>query len=72
MQFFYEALEEAGVPAGPINTVEDVFNDPQIREQIREHGMDAIPSSPRELGEKIEREYVLWERVIKQAGITAD
>ena len=48
------------------------LNDPQVREQIREHGMDAIPSSPRELGEKIEREYVLWERVVKQAGITAD
>ncbi len=48
------------------------LNDPQVREQIREHGMDAIPSSPKELGEKIEREYVLWERVVKQAGITAD
>ena len=48
------------------------LNDPQVREQIREHGMDAIPSSPKELGDKIEREYVLWERVVKQAGITAD
>jgi crotonobetainyl-CoA:carnitine CoA-transferase CaiB-like acyl-CoA transferase len=26
-------LDVAGVPAGPINTVEDVFNDPQIRER---------------------------------------
>ena len=48
------------------------LNDPQVREQIREHGMDAIPSSPKELGDKIDREYVLWERVVKQAGITAD
>ena len=48
------------------------LNDPQVREQIREHGMDAIPSSPKELADKIDREYVLWERVVKQAGITAD
>ena len=48
------------------------LNDPQVREQIREHGMDAVPSTPKELGERIEREYVLWERVVKQAGITAD
>ncbi|AJP73649.1 CaiB/BaiF CoA transferase family protein [Sphingomonas hengshuiensis] len=26
----YEALEKAGVPAGPINTVADVFADPQV------------------------------------------
>jgi tripartite-type tricarboxylate transporter receptor subunit TctC len=48
------------------------LNDPQVREQIREHGMDAIPSTPKELGDKIEREYALWERIVKQAGITAD
>ena len=48
------------------------LGDPQVREQIREHGMDAIPSTPRELAEKIEREYALWERVVRQAGITAD
>ena len=48
------------------------LNDPQVREQIREHGMDAVPSTPRELGDRIEREYVLWERIVKQAGITAD
>ena len=48
------------------------LNDPQVREQIREHGMEAVPSTPRELGERIEREYLLWERIVKQAGITAD
>ncbi len=24
------ALEQVGVPAGPINTMEEVFNDPQV------------------------------------------
>ena len=48
------------------------LNDPVVREQIREHGMDAIPSTPKDLADKIEREYALWERVVRQAGITAD
>ncbi|MFN0161345.1 MAG: Bug family tripartite tricarboxylate transporter substrate binding protein [Burkholderiales bacterium] len=48
------------------------LNDPQVREQIREHGMEAIPSTPRELAERIEREYVLWERIVKEARITAE
>ena len=48
------------------------LNDPQVRDQIREHGMEAIPSTSRELGDRIEREYVLWEKIVKQAGITAD
>ncbi len=48
------------------------LTDPQVREQIREHGMDAVPSTSRELGDRIEREYVLWERIVKRAGITAD
>lgn len=30
-QFWLEALEEAGVPCGPINTMEQVFADPQVQ-----------------------------------------
>jgi len=48
------------------------LNDPKVREQIREHGMDSLPSTEKELGDRIEREYVLWERMVKRAGITAD
>lgn len=29
--FWLEALEQAGVPCGPINNLEQVFNDPQVR-----------------------------------------
>ena len=67
-------------PAGMARELVDRWNreimaalsDAKTREQVREHGMDAVPSSPRELGEKIAREYALWERVVKQAGITAE
>ena len=48
------------------------LNDPEVRERIREHGMDAVPSTPKELAERIEREYVLWQGIVKRAGITAD
>jgi tripartite-type tricarboxylate transporter receptor subunit TctC len=48
------------------------LNDPKVREQIREHGMDSLPSTEKELAERIEREYVLWEKIVKRAGITAE
>ncbi|ESQ79514.1 CaiB/BaiF CoA-transferase family protein [Asticcacaulis sp. YBE204] len=37
------ALEAAGVPAGPINTVEDVFNDPQIVHRGMRIDLDGVP-----------------------------
>jgi tripartite-type tricarboxylate transporter receptor subunit TctC len=48
------------------------LNDPTVRAQIKEHGMDSVPSTAKELQDKILREYVLWEKIVKQAGITAD
>ena len=48
------------------------LSDPAVRAQIKEHGMEAIPSAQKELGDKIAREYVLWEKIVKQAGITAE
>ena len=38
-----EALEKAVVPAGPINTVEDVFNDPQFQARGMQINPDGIP-----------------------------
>ena len=48
------------------------LNDTTVRAQIKEHGMEAVPSTQKELQDKILREYVLWERIVKQAGITAE
>ena len=48
------------------------LSDPEVREKIREHGMDAVPSTQTELAGRIEREYVLWQGIVKRAGITAD
>ena len=39
----YEALEAAGVPAGPINTVAEVFADPQVRARGLQIERDGLP-----------------------------
>ena len=39
----YEALEEAGVPAGPINTIAEVFADPQVVARGMAITRDGIP-----------------------------
>ena len=36
--------ENSGVPAGPINTLEDVFNDPQILHRGMKIDLDGVPS----------------------------
>ena len=48
------------------------LSDPGIKEQIKEHGMDSVPSTSKELADKILREYALWGKIVKQAGITND
>ena len=48
------------------------LSDPAIREQIKEHGMEPVPSTQKELADKILREYALWGKIVKQAGITND
>lgn len=37
------ALEKAGVPAGPINRIKDVFNDPQVQARELQIAHGAIP-----------------------------
>jgi crotonobetainyl-CoA:carnitine CoA-transferase CaiB-like acyl-CoA transferase len=40
---FYEALEEAGIPAGPINDIAQVFDDPQVRHRGMKLEMNGVP-----------------------------
>jgi crotonobetainyl-CoA:carnitine CoA-transferase CaiB-like acyl-CoA transferase len=39
----YEALEREGVPAGPINTVDEVFADPQVVARGMRIERDGVP-----------------------------
>jgi tripartite-type tricarboxylate transporter receptor subunit TctC len=43
-----------------------------MRDQLHTHGMEPIPSTPAELTRTIDREYVVWGKVVKEAGITAN
>jgi crotonobetainyl-CoA:carnitine CoA-transferase CaiB-like acyl-CoA transferase len=40
---FSEALEAAGIPAGPINTVDAVFADPQVVDRGLRIDLDGVP-----------------------------
>ncbi len=44
----------------------------ETRDQLAAHGMDPIPSTPAELTRQIDREFVVWGKVVKEAGITAN
>jgi len=49
-----------------------VIGEPGVREQLASHGMDAASGGPEELARYIEREYAIWGRVVKAAGITVN
>ncbi|OFZ85920.1 MAG: Twin-arginine translocation pathway signal [Betaproteobacteria bacterium RBG_16_64_18] len=49
-----------------------VLGDKGIREQLSGHGLDPMPGTRAELAAYIEREYVTWGRVVKEAKITAN
>jgi len=39
-----KACEENGVPAGPVNNLEEVFDDPQIRSRVMVSELEGVPS----------------------------
>jgi len=49
-----------------------VLDSPDVREQLLASGMESQPSTPEELARHIDRELVLWGRVVKEAGIQAE
>ena len=44
----------------------------ETHDQLEAHGMEPIPSTPAELTRQIEREYAVWGKIVKEAGITAN
>jgi len=49
-----------------------VLNAPDIRDQLHHHGFEPQPGTPEALRKYMEREYVTWGRVVKEAKITAN
>jgi tripartite-type tricarboxylate transporter receptor subunit TctC len=48
-----------------------ILADPEVAEKYTALGMKAMPSTPQALGQRVERDYGLWRRVIAEAGIKA-
>jgi tripartite-type tricarboxylate transporter receptor subunit TctC len=78
----YEAINWYGLIA-PARTPKEVVDRwhrelaaalaiPGIREQLLSHGMDPAPGTSEEFARYIEREYVTWGRVVKEAKVTAN
>jgi tripartite-type tricarboxylate transporter receptor subunit TctC len=48
------------------------LNGPDVREQLLRNGMEPMPGTSEALAKHIEREYRVWGRVVKEAGIRAE
>ena len=48
------------------------LNTPEIREQLLANGMEPMPGTSEALGKYIDREFRVWGRVVKEAGIRAE
>jgi tripartite-type tricarboxylate transporter receptor subunit TctC len=49
-----------------------VLNAPDVREQLNKHGLTPMPGTREELAKTIQRESVMWAKVIKDGKITAE
>ena len=69
-------LLPAGAPKPVVDRLHQeitgVLQIPDVRERIQGLGADVVTSTPAALAEHIRKERALWERVIRQSGISAD
>lgn len=72
----YGLLAPAGTPAPVVKRLNDemakVLQNPEVKEKFRTLGMDAVWSTPDELGRQIRNDLAKWARVIEQEGIKAE
>ncbi len=52
--------------------ITEILNQPDVRETLLKQGIEAVTSSPEELGQFVKSEIARWTPIIKAAGITAD
>lgn len=53
-----------------LNTnLRSIVEDPQMKSQLAERGMDAFSSTPAEFKDFVEKQLVLWSQLIRDAGI---
>lgn len=73
---WYGVLAPKGTPQPVLDRLSKTFmemaREPEFREQMAARGLDAVGSSPAELGQLIESETRRWRSVVQKAGIQAD
>jgi len=52
--------------------VRKVIENPEIKKQLGERGMDAFSGTPEQLAKFVDEQLVLWTRLIKDAGIESE
>jgi tripartite-type tricarboxylate transporter receptor subunit TctC len=72
----YGLLAPAGTPAPVVKRLNDemakVLQNPEVKEKFRTLGMDAVWSTPDELGRQIKTDLAKWTQVMAQEGIKAE
>jgi tripartite-type tricarboxylate transporter receptor subunit TctC len=73
---WYAFLVPARTPAAIVNRLRDeairTVALPDVQKVMAAQGLEVETSTPQELAARIRRESVLWEKVIKEAGIKAE
>jgi tripartite-type tricarboxylate transporter receptor subunit TctC len=72
----YGLLAPAGTPPAVIKRLNDemakVLQTPEVKAKFRTLGVDAVWSTPQELGQRLVSDMARWARVIKEENIKAD
>jgi len=72
----YGLLAPAHTPAPVIKRINDemakLLQNPEVKEKFRTLGLDAVWSTPQDLGQSIKNDLAKWSQVIQQAGIKAE
>lgn len=73
---WYGVLAPKGTPQPVLDKLSKTFmemaREPEFRELMASRGLDAVGSSPAELGQLIDSETRRWRSVVQKAGIQAD
>ena len=63
-------------PAGRLDRLNGAVNkaleEPEIRRNLEDQGMVQTGGAPQKFGERIQKDYQRWVRVVKEAGIKAE
>src|SRR4029077_13404091 len=69
-------LAPGGTPPAIVNrlnqVIKQVLSKPTLKEKFLSSGVELIPSSPEQFGEKIKSEMAKWGKLLKDSGVNAE